>query len=398
MKLNILIGSLGNGGAERVVSELLQNPPSDIEITATLFTLDNKSYTSGESIIYSIEDRIEYNILSKLFYKFARRTLFRVYSFYTILKQDDYDLSVSFLNYENCINLAVSKFLGIRTVVSIRNNPALDVADSKIVMFFQKHLLRILSPYLIVNSNENKIWIVDNYHINGDKCISIYNPKNINNIQTLAQESIEEDFFKTDEIILLTVGRLSAQKGHVHLLRIFSHLIKVVPCRLVICGKGELESSLKQYAIDLGISDSVYLTGWSDNPYKYMQNADIFVFPSLFEGQPNALIEAMICGCPIVSADCDYGPREILDCGKYGVLTKKLDEPISDVVNSPLTDGEIDFYTKVLNLIEHPELREKYSCLSKERIDIFNHEDILKKYYDVFRAAVNGESLIHLKD
>ena len=397
MKINVLVGTLGNGGAERVVSELLQNTPTDIEITTTLFTLDNKSYSSGKSRIYSFEDGVDYNILSKIFYKLARRTLFRIYSFYTFLKQNDYDLSVSFLNYENCINLLVSKFLGIPTVVSIRNNPMLD-ADSKIVMFFQKYLLRILSPYLIVNSDENKIWIIDNYHLNSERCISIYNPKNIQNIQNLAQEYIDDDFFKTSDLILLTVGRLAPQKGHIHLLRIFSHLKKVTPCRLVICGKGELESSLKQCADDLEISDSVYFTGWSDNPYKYMRNADIFVFPSLYEGQPNALIEAMICGCPIVSTDCDYGPREILDGGKYGMLTKKLDEEVYDVINSPLTEGETDFYHHVLNLMEHPELRNKYGQSSIERINIFDHEIILKKYYDVFRSAAKGESLIHIDD
>lgn len=126
--------------------------------------------------------------------------------------------------------------------------------------------------------------------------------------------------FHTNELILLTVGRLGPQKGHHNHIRYLENCEKA-PCRFVICGVGEPAESLKKLADDLKIADSILFTDWSDNPYKYMKQADIFIISSMYEGQPNVLIEALICGCLIVSVDCDYGG--VLENGMYGVLTKK---------------------------------------------------------------------------
>ena len=330
-----------------------------------------------------------------MLYKLNPRFLFRIYVFYHYLKSEKSDVSVSFLNFENCINMLVSKILKIPIVISIRNNINKDNTPL-ILKAAQKCLIQFTTPYIIVNSQENKNWLINNYSVSADYSICIYNPKDIQKIQTLSHEEIYDDFFHTGEIMLLTVGRLTRQKGHIHLLRIFAHLRKAVPCRLVICGVGELEESLKKLADGLGISNYVLFTGWCDNPYKYMKHADIFVFPSLFEGQPNALIEALICGCPIVSADCDYGPREILEDGKYGVLTKKLDGKNDNPVTTPLSESEQDMYDKVLYLIQHPEERIRLSQLSSERIQLFDKEHCIKKYYEVFYSAAEKKPLIDI--
>jgi len=81
----------------------------------------------------------------------------------------------------------------------------------------------------------------------------------------------------------------------------------------------------------------VKLTGFKDNPYAYMSRADIFVLSSLYEGFPNVLIEAMICGCPVVSTDCRSGPIEIIKNNFNGILVpvgdlKSLENAIEDVI------------------------------------------------------------------
>ena len=68
------------------------------------------------------------------------------------------------------------------------------------------------------------------------------------------------------------------------------------------------------------------MSGFSDNPYAFMSKASILVLSSIYEGLPNVLIEALACGCPIVSTDCPSGPSEILEKGKYGTLV-----PIGDI-------------------------------------------------------------------
>lgn len=396
MKVNILISTLGGGGAERVVSELVSNHPPECPTTLSLFSSKGEKYLIKNVPIYDIEQQENSNSIHHILYKLNPRFLFRIYVFYHYLKSEKSDVSVSFLNFENCINMLVSKILNIPIVISIRNNINTDNTPL-ILKAAQKCLIQFTTPYIIVNSQENKNWLIKNYSVSADNSICIYNPKNIQNIHSLSHEEISDDFFHTGDIMLLTVGRLTRQKGQTHLLRIFAHLRESNPCRLVICGVGELEKSLKKLADDLGVSKSVLFTGWCDNPYKYMKRADIFVFPSLFEGQPNALIEALICGCPIVSTDCDYGPREVLANGKYGILTKKLDGKIDNPLTTPLTEAELDMYDKVLYLMQHPEERERLRQLSSEQIHLFDKEHCIKKYYDVFRAAAEGKPLTDIE-
>jgi len=394
--VNILIGNLGGGGAEHVVSELAMNHPADISLSLSLFTSANSQYPSGNVNITDFELLSDINLCSEVLHRISPRLLFRLYVHYYTLHNRKPDVSISFLNLQNCMNIIVSRILDIPVVVSIRNNPSLE-QDLWLIHKMQQLLMRISSPYLIVNSEDNRKWIVENYHLDSNRTICIYNPKDIQNIHSLSHEDIPNDFFQTEELVLLTVGRLTQQKGHVHLLRIFSHIQKIIPCRLVICGVGKLEESLKKLADNLRISNSVLFTGWCSNPYKYMKRADVFVFPSLYEGQPNALIEALICGCPIVSTDCDYGPREILDSGKYGILTKKLDGKIDNPITTPLTEAEQDMYNKVLYLMQHPEERERLRQLSSEHILLFDKERCIKKYYDVFRAAAEGKPLTDIE-
>lgn len=389
LNVNILIPGLTGGGAERVVSELSLNHPDDVNLCISTYSLKNKVYQTGDALLYTYDENSSINILSKFLFRIKPLSIYMVYLHYLYMKRNKFDVSISFLTHSNVLNMLISYLFQIPTVVSIRNN-VLEEHGFGLFPTLQKYLLRISSPYLIVNSEENKNWLVNHYHLDADKCVCIYNPKDISLIRSLSIIPVEEDFFNTDEFILLTVGRLAPQKGHIHLLRIFRHLCEVVPCRLVICGIGPLESSLKDTAMKLGILNSVYFAGFCDNPYKYMKRADIFVFPSLYEGQPNALIEALVCGCPIVSSDCDYGPREILEDGKYGLLSQKLDGKIGNPIEMPLTEAEQDMCDKILYLMQNPDIRLNYSNLSRNYVTKFDKNIIVDKYFDVFRGAASN--------
>lgn len=396
LNVNIFIGSLCGGGAEKVVSELARNQPQDINLCLSLISQKNKVYQVGDVQLCVYDENASVNILSKLLSKIRPNIIYMMYQHYLYLKRNEFAASVSFLTYNNTINMLVSRLLHLPTVVSIRNNISEEHGFS-IFSTAQRLLLKICSPYLIVNSEDNKNWLINHYHLDANKCICIYNPKDIESIHTLANIPINDDFFNTDETILLTVGRLSHQKGHVHLLRIFRSLREIIPCRLVICGIGPLESSLKEMADKMHISDYVLFTGFCDNPYMYMKNTDIFVFTSLFEGQPNALIEALICGCPIISADCDYGPREILGYGRYGILTKKLDGKIDNPLTTPLTCAERDMYEGIVYLIQNPSERKRFSSLTADQTPLFDKNKCVNMYYSVFRAVINGDSVVNIK-
>lgn len=95
--------------------------------------------------------------------------------------------------------------------------------------------------------------------------------------------------------------------------------------RLLIGGEGPERSALLRLAGQLGVTDDVALPGFFDNPYACMAHAAVFVLSSAWEGLPSVLVEAMACGCAVVSTDCPSGPAEILQDGKYGPLVPVRD-------------------------------------------------------------------------
>lgn len=133
--------------------------------------------------------------------------------------------------------------------------------------------------------------------------------------------------------VVLGAGRLSDQKDFPTLIRAFALLRRRRPARLVILGSAKVHAKtverrdeLLALAAELGVADDVQLPGATENPFAWMARASVFALSSRFEGLGNVLIEAMACGCPVVSTDCESGPAEILAGGRLGPLV-----PVGDV-------------------------------------------------------------------
>jgi len=385
--VNLLIKSLEGGGAQRVVAELYSSHPVDIPTRLSIFSSKISAYKVDSNNLTILSSEFCKTKLLKLIY--FVRPIYYIISYALYLRRNKVDVSVSFLPSMNITNIISCLFTRTKCIVSVRNNPNRPMTYEYILLYIPICLMRFFADHIIVNSNGSKQVLIQKYHINPDKISVIYNPKDIKKIQKLKSEVITETFFQTEEPILLTAGRLVPQKGHVHLIRIFSELRKTHSCKLAICGVGPLEKQLKQLVSDLQIEEDVLFLGWCDNVYKYMARATLFVFSSLYEGQPNVLIEALVCGCPIVATDCDFGPREILANGEYGLLCKKLGGEISKNILTPLTSAEVDMCDKLKLLLDEPELRKSFSDKSIERRLVFEKENIIKEYYDIFMTVYN---------
>ncbi|MER3402920.1 MAG: glycosyl transferase [Armatimonadota bacterium] len=149
----------------------------------------------------------------------------------------------------------------------------------------------------------------------------IYNPVIDERLYAQSWESIEHSWFAPKPCpIILAVGRLIPDKGFDILIRAFARVCQSWEARLVILGEGEERPALESLSAELSLREFVSMPGFERNPFKYMRRADVFVLSSRREGLPNALIQAMACGCPVVSTNCPSGPEEILDGGKYGTL------------------------------------------------------------------------------
>lgn len=174
-----------------------------------------------------------------------------------------------------------------------------------------------------------------------ERIATIYNPAVTPDLEEKARAPLDHPWYRPGQPpVVLGVGRLVAQKDFPTLLRAFARLRARRPVRLVILGDGKRRAGLVALSEQLGIAGDVQFPGYMDNPFPYMAQSAAFVLSSAWEGFGNVLVEAMACGCPVVSTDCPSGPAEILDGGVYGPLAPvgddaTLAEAIASVLDNP---------------------------------------------------------------
>lgn len=161
------------------------------------------------------------------------------------------------------------------------------------------------------------------------KVTVVYNPVVTPAMQRLAAQTPDHSWLQPGcPPVVLTAGRLHQIKDFSTLLRAFARLENDTGLRLVILGEGGERAALESLAAELGIAERVSLPGWKRNPFALMRRARIFVVSSRAESLCNVLIEAMACGCPVISTvggDVN-GPQEILENGKWGGLVPAGDD------------------------------------------------------------------------
>ncbi len=213
-----------------------------------------------------------------------------------------------------------------RLVVTVHNHLAHEIAHSK-------NLKRKLVPYLLrwIYSYADAVvgvsqGVVDNlvdFGVAKHKTFKIYNPIITPDLTEKLSGQIEQPSFQLDQRpLILGVGRLTKQKDFQTLIFALKAARKFLSAHLVILGDGEDKAHLVNLVHQLGLQDAVTFLGFVSNPYIFMREADVFVLSSAWEGFGNVLVEAMFCGTPVVSTDCESGPAEILENGKYGYLVE----------------------------------------------------------------------------
>ena len=221
------------------------------------------------------------------------------------------------------------------------------------------------------------------------------------------QSQAEEDILKEDQYIfedgmrvLVAVGREDDLKGYWHLIRSFTKVVQSVnDVRLLIIGEGEYRKD-KKLAEDLGIKDKVFFTGVRSNPFPYVKKAYAYVLSSRNEGFPNALVEAMALGKPVLATNCQSGPAEILfdDYQKaaddsiaydadYGVLLPMVIWE-KDLHLEGLDDAEIIMAEEIIKMLKDENKHTKYAGLAKKRAEYFSDD----KYKDFLLKNIYSEA------
>lgn len=169
----------------------------------------------------------------------------------------------------------------------------------------------------------------------------------INAIQGNKEELCKELNIPVDSILLLSVGELSKRKNHEVIVRLLNQLPDNI--HYVICGQGQLENYLLDLAQKLKVNSRLHLLGYRTNIPQIMKSCDIFVFPSLQEGLPVALMEAMACGLPCVASEI-RGNVDLINEDKNGYLFNNKREndllnAFRKVINNKKGDLDMDQYS-----------------------------------------------------
>ena len=411
LSILLLISNLGLGGAQRVFHDHSVALGEHYSITEAVFNLDGGNIYPSKNELISLDVTGGGSALHKL-RNFSRRI--------AGLRQLKHRLQpavcISHLEGADYVNL-LSKG-SEKIILCIHGSKLHDTNINGALGWLRK---KVLMPALynradrIVTVSRDLIpELVEGFGVKPEKLLTINNFFDVARIELLSQLplSAAEAAVYAEAPILVTAGRLSAQKNQAPLLTIFAALLERQPAKLVFVGDGELRADLTRQARDLGLrvyaiwedtglltpDYDVYFLGMQQNPFKYLRPATVFVFPSAFEGFPLALGEAMICGLPVLSTDCATGPREMLapstlapalplrqaERGAHGMLLPLLTQPAT------LAADQAVWVNALSQLLADPTERAALSQAARSRMQDFTPARIVGQWRQLIEEVCRG--------
>ena len=394
-----VISTLEGGGAERVLSNIVTHFPDNWYIDILVNSKESVKYPYKGNILSLSLPKIEEK---KSPLNFLTEVVKRTVHLKKLKKENHYDACISFLPSSNISNvLSGNKYC--KTIVSIHSSVIDDRFGfiNKIFAFFFFRVLYIHTDKIVTVSKEIRTGLMKHLRLPEDKVDTIVNGYDgewiREQIKHFHDNEKNNNIFAKEQKTVVTVGRIVTPKGQWHLIRAFSEVVKKEPkAKLIIIGEGELEKYLMELVDLYGLWANVIFTGYIDNPFWYLASADIFVLPSLFEGYPNVLIEAIFCGVPCIGTDVHTGVREILAPGldAAGERVKDMQEEEYGILipvcsgqkykhNEPLESAEQKMADAIVMLLRDREKRMHYTQKSIERSEELELRVIVRKWINI---------------
>lgn len=301
-KIALVVYSLGMGGAEKVVSDLSFELAKRHDVTLILFDGSRMYYPYAGELI-DIRCPSQQGLISK-FFNFLDRTkqlrqLFKVRRFDTI---------ISVMEHANFPSILASR----QTLAANHCNPERNF--SRLDWWFARWLYPKAKQVVAVSQVGKRIF---EQRLGLKNVCCLYNPVNLQRIRSLAKE---RPALVMDAPYIIAAGRLSPEKDFTSLIQAYASSQARQQFKLLILGEGGERPALEQQIKTLDLGAQVLLPGFMRNPYPYIAHAHCLALSSLHEGFPVILIEALGLERPVISTDCETGPREIIQQGINGLL------------------------------------------------------------------------------
>lgn len=270
------------------------------------------------------------------------------------------------------VPLLVAKWLSrgkIKTVISERTSfvrKKKGSAKDKLLFYLKKKLIKQADIVTVV-SQSIATELITHTNVDSKKIRLVYNPIVPNNLKELVHVSISTSLLGDGIPVILSIGRLEKVKN---LDLLFDALpsLDTKDFKVIILGEGSLQSHFAERIKRENLNDKVFLMGYQDNIYPYLNRADVFVLTSNFEGMPGALIQALATGTCCISTDCPTGPAELIDSGSNGLLIPKGD--------AKALAASID------RVLSQPELHKKMSNNGPLVVRKYQTAEAVSSYFD----------------
>lgn len=313
------IGTLGNGGAERVISILsdyMAEQGMDVEILTYY----------DRPLFYQINPKVKVTAVEKCTGK--KNKLLNILWIRRYFRKHA-RIVLSFLAPFNIISVAAKIGSRVPVVVADRNDPAKVPTSWGIRKL--RDFIYIFADEVVVQTEKNKSYF---NRIVQKKTVVIYNPVDMKEYTGSALGSLKDS-------LIISAGRLIEQKNQKMLLEAFANILSEYPkYKLCVFGEGSYRGALETKICELGIEKNVFLPGSTTELYEKMKEAELFVLCSNYEGMPNALIEAMCLGLPVISTKVS-GATDLIRNGENGMLVEIGDvQGLTDAMKKMLSDKE----------------------------------------------------------
>lgn len=337
IRVLFLIHTLGAGGAERALVNLVNNMDSSkFDITVETMFEDGINKGLLNNNINYISKKAPYPKGISIILKFFPSKL--LYKFF--IGKEKYDILIAYMHGAPVKVLAKKQ---CKKIAWLHNG---DPATSTMFenWFSEKKSFSSYASYDRIVGVCNSVSKSFEEYTGIDDVKVVYNTLDTKQIKKLSLLQMQTDFDKS-YVNIVSTGRLAKEKGYSRLLEVCKRLKEEnYRFRLYLVGTGSEENKLKSLIKSYDLENTVFLLGFQENPYAYVNACDVFVCSSFTEGLSTATIEALILGKAIVSTDVS-GAREIIGDSEYGLVVENGTEGIYEGLKVLLDNPEkIDFF------------------------------------------------------